>query len=107
MYWFKENPFAQDPKSPERRHRSYKNKVQERTKIFNEMKRLQLGKLNRATYNLLLDVSPMVDQESNVLQHFLSSDLVSLGIQENPEIVKIRSWKINFQFDFFQVYGGT
>ena len=57
----------------------YKNKVQERTKIFNEMKRLQLGKLNRATYNLLLDVSPMVDQETNVLQHFLASELVSLG----------------------------
>lgn len=26
------------------------------------MKGLQLSKLNRATYNLLLDVSPMVDQ---------------------------------------------
>ena len=82
---YQRKPFVQDPKSPERRHRSYKNKVQERTKIFNEMKRLQLGKLNRATYNLLLDVSPMVDQESNVLQHFLSSDLVSLGIQENSQ----------------------
>ena len=43
------------------------------------MKSLQLQKLNRATYNLLLDVSPMVDQESNVLQHFLTSELVSLG----------------------------
>jgi hypothetical protein len=28
------------------------------------MKELQLSKLNRATYNLLLDVSPMVDQVS-------------------------------------------
>ena len=75
-----ENPDEwEDPASDERRHRSYKNKVQERMKIFNEMKSLQLRKLNRATYNLLLDVSPMVDQESNVLQHFLSSDLVSLG----------------------------
>ena len=32
------------------------------------MKQLQLLKLNRATYNLLLDVSPMVDPENNVLQ---------------------------------------
>ena len=54
----------------ERQSRSYKSKVQERTKIFNDMKSLQLKKLNRATYNLLLDVTTMVDQESNVLQHW-------------------------------------
>ena len=93
--WFRNFEYAsigwicleQDPKSPERRHRSYKNKVQERTKIFNEMKRLQLGKLNRATYNLLLDVSPMVDQETNVLQHFLSSELVSLGSSSTSRLI--------------------
>ena len=60
-----------------RKSRSYKSKVQERMKIFNDMKSLQLKKLNRATYNLLLDVSPMVDQESNVLQHFLTSGRVT------------------------------
>ncbi len=42
--------------------------LQERQKIFYEMKQLQLLKLNRATYNLILDVSPMVDPENNVLQ---------------------------------------
>jgi len=51
----------------------------ERANIFGEMKRLQLQKLNRATYNLLRDVSPMVDAENNVLQHFIQSDLVALG----------------------------
>ena len=73
-----ENPDEWEiPLAAERSSRSYKSKVQERIKIFNDMKSLQLKKLNRATYDLLLDVSPMVDQESNVLQHFLSSDLVS------------------------------
>ena len=72
-----ENPDQWEiPNEEERQSRSYKSKVQERTKIFNDMKSLQLNKLNRATYNLLLDVTPMVDQESNVLQHFLTSELV-------------------------------
>ena len=79
-----ENPDAWEiPNEEERKTRSYKSKVQERIKIFNDMKSLQLKKLNRATYNLLLDVTPMVDQESNVLQHFLTSELVSLGLWGN------------------------
>ena len=56
------------------------SKVIERNKIFDSMKSLQLQKLNRATYNLLLDVSPMVDPENNVLQHFAASELVQLGL---------------------------
>ena len=39
--------------------------------------------LNRATYNILLDVSPIVDTENNVLQHYLASDLVQLGLWGN------------------------
>ena len=80
-----------------RRSRSYKSKVQERIKIFNEMKSLQLKKLNRATYNLLLDVSPMVDQESNVLQHFLTSELVSLGLWGNVMAKNMRVKGTNFE----------
>ena len=33
--------------------RAHRAKVAERIKIFNEMKHLQLQKLNRATYNML------------------------------------------------------
>lgn len=80
-----------------RNSRSYKSKVQERQKIFNEMKSLQLKKLNRATYNLLLDVSPMVDQESNVLQHFLTSELVSLGLWGNVMAKNMRVKGTNFE----------
>ena len=65
--------------------RSYKSKIQERIKIFNEMKRLQLQKLNRATYNMLLDISPMVDLENNVLQHFVSSDLGMRRLHQNKK----------------------
>ena len=81
----------------ERQSRSYKSKVQERTKIFNDMKSLQLKKLNRATYNLLLDVTPMVDQESNVLQHFLTSELVSLGLWGNVMAKNMRVKGTNFE----------
>ena len=42
-----------------------------------------LLQLNRATYNILLDVSPIVDTENNVLQHYLASDLVQLGLWGN------------------------
>ena len=42
-----------------------------------------LFQLNRATYNILLDVSPIVDTENNVLQHYLASDLVQLGLWGN------------------------
>ena len=66
-------------------------------RIFNEMKSLQLQKLNHATYKLLLDVSPMVDQESNVLQHFLSSDLVSLGLWGNVMAKNMRVKGTNFE----------
>ena len=66
-------------------------------RIFNEMKSLQLQKLNRATYKLLLDVSPMVDQESNVLQHFLTSDLVSLGLWGNVMAKNMRVKGTNFE----------
>ena len=59
---------------------NHTSKVVERNKIFDAMKSLQLSKLNRATYNLLLDVSPMVDPENNVLQHFAASELVQLGL---------------------------
>lgn len=70
--------------SPEEtKSKTYQVKITERFKIFDDMKSLQLKKLNRATYNLLLDVSPMVDPENNVLQHFLTSDLVSLGLWGN------------------------
>ena len=40
-------------------------------------------KLNRATYAILLDVSPIVDSENNVLQHYISSNLVQLGLWGN------------------------
>ena len=39
--------------------------------------------MNRATYDILLDVSPIVDSENNVLQHYLASDLVQLGLWGN------------------------
>ncbi len=63
-------------------------RLAERNRIFYEMKSLQLKKLNRATYNLLRDVSPMVDPENNLLQHFLSSPLVSLGLWGNAVSAK-------------------
>ena len=44
---------------------------------------LQLTKLNRATYAILLDVSPIVDPENNVLQHYMESDIVQLGLWGN------------------------
>ena len=47
------------------------------------MKRLQLTKLNRATYAILLDVSPIVDPENNVLQHYMESAIVQLGLWGN------------------------
>ena len=93
-----ENPDEWEiPNEALRRSRSYKSKVQERIKIFNEMKSLQLKKVNRATYNLLLDVSPMVDQESNVLQHFLTSELVSLGLWGNVMAKNMRVKGTNFE----------
>ena len=93
-----ENPDEWEiPIEAERSTRRYKSKVQERIKIFNEMKSLQLKKLNRATYNLLLDVSPMVDQESNVLQHFLASDLVSLGLWGNVMAKNMRVKGTDFE----------
>ena len=81
-------------------------------RIFNEMKSLQLQKLNHATYKLLLDVSPMVDQESNVLQHFLSSDLVSLGLWGNVMAKNMRvkgtSFEtLGFEFELPQSLMGT
>ena len=81
----------------EKNSRSYKFKVHERQKIFNEMKRMQLQKLNRATYNLLLDVSPMVDTESNVLLHFLTSELVSIGFWGNVMAKNMRVKGTNFE----------
>ena len=39
---------------------------------------LQLTNLNRATYAILLDVSPIVDPENNVLQHYMESDIVQV-----------------------------
>ena len=49
-----ENPDEWEPPDPElRASRAHKAKVAERVKIFNEMKHLQLQKLNRATYNML------------------------------------------------------
>ena len=93
-----ENPDEWEvPDKIERESRNYKSKVQERQKIFNEMKRMQLQKLNRATYNLLLDVSPMVDTESNVLQHFLTSELVSLGLWGNVMAKNMRVKGTNFE----------
>ena len=47
------------------------------------MQALQLTKLNRATYAILLDVSPIVDPENNVLQHYMESDIVQLGLWGN------------------------
>ena len=81
-------------------------------RIFNDMKSLQLKKLNHATYKLLLDVSPMVDQESNVLQHFLSSDLVSLGLWGNVMAKNMRvkgtSFEtLGFEFELPQSLMGT
>ena len=61
------------------------------------MKRLQLNKLNRATYTLLRDVSPMVDPENNVLQHFLTSELVSLGLWGNVVAKNMRVKGTNFE----------
>ena len=63
--------------------RSHRAKLAERQKIFDEMKRLQLTKLNRATYAILLDVSPIVDPENNVLQHYMESEIVQLGLWGN------------------------
>ena len=63
--------------------RSQKAKLAERQKIFDCMKRLQLTKLNRATYAILLDVSPIVDPENNVLQHYMESAIVQLGLWGN------------------------
>ena len=63
--------------------RSHLAKLTERHKIFDEMKSLQLTKLNRATYAILLDVSPIVDPENNVLQHYMESDIVQLGLWGN------------------------
>ncbi|CAB4060013.1 CASC1 [Lepeophtheirus salmonis] len=75
-----ENPeLWEDPEEVDITSRKYQSKLLEQNKIFMEMKKLQLQKLNIATYNILLDVSPMVDLENNVLQHYLTSDLVSLG----------------------------
>ena len=81
-------------------------------RIFNEMKSLQLQKLNHATYKLLLDVSPMVDQESNVLQHFLSSDLVSLGLwgnvmAKNMRVKGTHFEDLGFEFELPQSLMGT
>ena len=42
-----------------------------------------MTKLNRATYAILLDVSPIVDPENNVLQHYMESDIVQLGLWGN------------------------
>lgn len=42
------------PIPEEEQTRSYKAKIEERHQIFNVMKSLQLTKLNRATYNLVL-----------------------------------------------------
>ena len=63
--------------------RSHRAKLTERHKIFDEMKSLQLTKLNRATYAILLDVSPIVDPENNVLQHYMESEIVQLGLWGN------------------------
>ena len=63
--------------------RSHHAKLTERHKIFDEMKSLQLTKLNRATYAILLDVSPIVDPENNVLQHYMESEIVQLGLWGN------------------------
>ena len=37
----------------------------------------------RATYAILLDVSPIVDPENNVLQHYMESQIVQLGLWGN------------------------
>ena len=71
------------PIPEEQMTRSDRAKRLERQKIFDEMKSLQLRKLNMATYKILLDVSPIVDPENNVLQHYLESDLVQLGLWGN------------------------
>ena len=47
--------------------------------------------------SLLRDVSPMVDQENNVLQYFLSSDLVSLGLWGNVVAKNLRVKGTNFE----------
>lgn len=56
-----------------------------------------LQKLNRATYAILRDVSPMVDLENNVLQHFLESDLVSLGLWGNVAAKNMKVKGTNFE----------
>ncbi len=76
---------------------TYYLQIQERQKIFYEMKQLQLLKLNRATYNLIRDVSPMVDPENNVLQNFITSDLVSLGLWGNVVAKNMRVKGTNFE----------
>ena len=48
-------------------------------------------------HSLLRDVSPMVDQENNVLQYFLSSDLVSLGLWGNVVAKNLRVKGTNFE----------
>ena len=49
-----ENPEEWEvPVPPEEQTRSYKTKIEERSRIFYVMKSLQLTKLNRATYNLV------------------------------------------------------
>ena len=72
-----ENPdeWEEPVEGEEGRSRAHRAKIAERNTIFDEMKGLQLRKLNRATYNLILDVAPMVDPESNLLKYFLPSDL--------------------------------
>ena len=61
------------------------------------MKQLQLMKLNRATYTLLRDVSHMVDLENNVLQHFITSDLVKLGLWGNVVAKNLKVKGTNFE----------
>eukprot|EP00095_Tigriopus_kingsejongensis_P003535 snap_masked-scaffold106_size358372-processed-gene-1.3 protein:Tk03535 transcript:snap_masked-scaffold106_size358372-processed-gene-1.3-mRNA-1 annotation:"axonemal 84 kda protein" len=83
---------------------SYLAKLAERAKIFNEMKGLQLKKLNRATYNMILDVHPMVDPENNVLKYFLKSPLVALGlwgnvVAKNMRVKGTHFDSLGFEFD--------
>lgn len=93
-----ENPeeWEELPGTMQRESRTYKDKIKERNRIFNDMKALQLSKLNRATYNLILDVSTMVDPENNVLQFFRQSELVSLGLWGNVANKNLRIKGTNF-----------
>ena len=98
LFTYKQTLFyRQVPLPDSQKTRSHYAKLAERQKIFDEMKRLQvrlfpsafllnllqLTKLNRATYAILLDVSPIVDPENNVLQHYMESDIVQLGLWGN------------------------